>query len=141
MVPLIRGSQRYRLFLRPSDRILDRIIFFDTNFIKTIEIFDTVYICKLKLTEINWNLLQKGMGNGSGSFFFSIIVKRKSRCYSFLLQKSSKTEKISCPISCRISYAESVMLNLVVQKEIRPTALHKKILERLFSQVWKFCIN
>ena len=99
MVPLIRGSQRYRLFLRPSDRILDRIIFFDTNSIKTIEIFDIVYICKLKLTEINLNLLQKGMGNGSGSFFFSIIVKRKSCCYSFLLQKSSKTEKISCPIS------------------------------------------
>ena len=89
MVPLIRGSQRYRLFLRSSDRVLDRIIFFNTNFIKTIEIFDTVYICKLKLTEINLNLLQKGMSNGSGSFFFSIIVKRKPRCYSFLLQKSS----------------------------------------------------
>ena len=32
MVTLIGGSQRYRLLLRPSDRILDRIIFFDTNF-------------------------------------------------------------------------------------------------------------
>ena len=59
MVTLIGDSQRYRLLLRPSDRILDRLIFFYTNFIKNIEIFDTVYICKLKLTEINLNMLQK----------------------------------------------------------------------------------
>ena len=102
MVPLIRGSKRYRLFLRSSDRILDRIIFFDTNFIKTIEIFDTVYICKLKLTEINLNLLQKGMGNGSGSFFFSIIVKRKSCFYSFMLQKHLRLKRNHVQCVCLI---------------------------------------